>query len=256
MKPLFTNLPTLCLFVISCLTSLSSLAAPRAIQNAPEKVTYHAGIATGSHNRSIELIVLEKKQIILFYGGFTREAMPAVFSLLSNMKAGLDTHLYLERGYGGSVADHKDFVEVIKSKCKNKKNQSICQVTTYLDGKCSPMCTTLFLAGDKRVATKNNNASLGFHRTLISIGKRRIPIQTKAHMVRYFSRFNGVNKSFLRRNKHRLFGAKGNKLSYVSGEELIEAGFAHQIVNSPAGRSAYLKDFHDISLVDMDGNGD
>lgn len=167
----------------------------------------------------------EDHQIIRFYGGFGDSPFKPAQVFLKQLKKNKTTHLYLERGFGGSVKEHKKFIKEIREYCQEGK----CLLTTYLVGQCSSMCITLFLSGDKRIARDDSFANLGFHRTLIEIGNRRIPIQTVNGMVRYFSKFKDVNKGWLKKNRNRLFNQPENTLYHSYGLELIDAGFAHDL---------------------------
>lgn len=180
---------------------------------------------------SLTLEQREYFQILKFHGGFNKEnPYKKHIQKIRKLIPQKDILLIINRGYGGSVKDHKRFARDLQSKC-----QGSCKIVTYLDGQCSSMCTTLFLLGDVRLARKGPSANLAFHRTLIRIGTRSIPIQSVRGMVRYFSKFEGVNSNYLENNKNKLFKTKGNALSKVYGEELTKAGFVTELFDSNRG---------------------
>lgn len=167
-----------------------------------------------------------------FYGGFNEDfPYEDNHTQLTTLRESKNILLVIQRGFGGSVRDHKKFVRSLREKCPQGK----CKIITYLEGQCSSMCTTLFLSGDQRIARDDSWANLAFHRTLIRIGNRRIPIQTVNSMVRYFSKFPDVDENYLKKHKRTLFKQPNNKLSHVHGSELLDAGFAHELINIPQG---------------------
>lgn len=197
-----------------------------------------------SFRRPFSLTLKQSKrfQILKFHGGFNKETPYRNYrSITKKLIAQKDILLIIERGYGGSVKDHKRFAKDLRLKCKGS-----CEIVTYIDGQCSSMCTTLFLHGDIRLARNHESANLAFHRTLVRIGGRSIPIQSVRSMVRYFSKFQGVCKDYLETYKNRLFKTKNNALSKVSESELIRAGFATELFD--ANRGDYRELYHHLGL--------
>lgn len=182
-------------------------------------------------------------QVILFYGGFRSElSYKKAESFLKNLEKGKDIHLYIGRGIGGSVKQHKKFTKEILDACKGRFGKRTCKVVTYLDGQCSSMCTTLFLSGDERFARLDDFSNLGFHRTLVKLGDRRIPIQTVNGMVRYFSDFKGVDEEYLKKHKERIFNQPKSALYHVWGQELLDSGMAHDMTEKLDGtEETFLK---------------
>jgi ATP-dependent protease ClpP protease subunit len=191
-------------------------------------------VAIAAEARDLKITVEQRDnyQEVLFYGGFNKESpFKDQLLALNTLKDSKDILLVIQRGFGGSVNDHKEFMRTLREKCP----LGLCQIITYLEGQCSSMCTTLFLSGDRRIAREDSFANLGFHRTLIRIGRRSIPIQTVNSMVRYFSKFPGVDSQYLEENKRRLFKQPNNQLSHVHGQELLNAGMAHELIDMAPG---------------------
>lgn len=185
------------------------------------------------------------KQVVLFFGSFGDAPFKPARDFIKGLKKGKDVHLYIGRGMGGSVSQHKRFIKEIKKLCtKRFSKEKTCEVVTYLDGQCSSMCITLFLSGDKRYARDDRFANLGFHRTVFEFNGRHIPIQSVNSMVRYFSEFSGVNKDYLKQNKNIIFGQQNNGLYQAYGQELLDAGFAHELTEKLDGsQGTFLKNF-------------
>lgn len=176
---------------------------------------------------SLEYIGFDDKQVITFYGGFGKSSFQPAEDFLKKLQPNKPVHLEIHRGFGGDVKEHKKFVKLIREKCP--KGQ--CVLTTLLYGQCSSMCATLFLSGDKRLARDHWFANLGLHRTLIKVMGRRVPIQGPRSMARYFQKFEGVNKKYIWKNRNKFFKQPNNELYHVHGQELIEAGFAHELID-------------------------
>ncbi|MCR9205231.1 MAG: hypothetical protein NXH75_11670, partial [Halobacteriovoraceae bacterium] len=178
-------------------------------------------------NYSLEYQGFEDKQIITFNGGFGKTSFKSAEDFLKKVQPNKPVHLEIHRGFGGDVNQHKKFVKLIREKCPKGK----CVFTTLLFGQCSSMCATLFLSGDKRLAKDHWFANLGLHRTLIKVLGRRIPIQGPRSMARYFQKFEGVNKEYIWKNRKKFFKQPDNGLYQVHGQELIKAGFAHELIH-------------------------
>ncbi|MCF8059937.1 MAG: hypothetical protein K9K67_11610 [Bacteriovoracaceae bacterium] len=225
------------------------MAEKHQISDSSDPVLRHfvESATEGNHSYELELIELKEKQIILFKGGFGYPSFKPAKKFLTYIKEGKDIHFYIGRGLGGSVREHKKFILSVMEKCKDGKTKT-CQVTTYLDGQCSSMCTTLFLYGDKRIARDDLSANLGFHRTTMVIRGRHFPIQSPSRMARYFSRFD-INQDYLKENKDIIFGVPNNGFHRMSGIELIESGFTQELSPLLEGSVySFLRSFHGIQI--------
>jgi ATP-dependent protease ClpP protease subunit len=189
------------------------------------------------------------KQVVLFDGGFGKVPFDKAEEFLKNIEKEKDVHLYIGRGFGGSVSQHKNFIKTIKRACKKSFiSKKTCEVYTYLDGQCSSMCITLFLSGDKRYARDHWFANLGFHRTVWEFNGRHIPVQSVNSMARYFKAFDDVNDEYIDRNKHIIFGQPNNGLYQSHGQELLDAGFAHELTEKLTGsHKDFLENFHNLN---------
>lgn len=167
-------------------------------------------------------------QVIKFHGGLNKKTpYKQIKAQLKKLIPQKDIVLIIQRGFGGSVREHNKLVRRLKKVCNGS-----CKIITYLDGQCSSMCTTLYLSGDRRIARDDSFANLAFHRTFTKIGNRTIILQNACSLVTYFSKFDGVNKSYLKENKERLFKKEDNQLSHVSNTELLKAGFSSSLITS------------------------
>lgn len=243
-----------CLF-IALLAILSLMSANRASAkkhpiNYSRSIVlahYYESAKEGRSSYELELIELKDKQIILFHGGFGDPSFRPAKKFIRYIKPGKNIHFYIGRGLGGSVRQHKKFIHAVMDKCKKGKKVT-CQVTTYLDGQCSSMCTTLFLYGDNRIARDDPWANLGFHKTTVEIAGRIIPIQTPSRMAYYFSRFD-INQRYLEENKDSIFGVADNGFYRMSSSELIESGFAHELNPTLDGTIfSFLRNVHGIQI--------
>lgn len=218
-------------------------------QAAQGRMTSHV-LERGEGNSLYDLTLYSfpDKQVILFYGTFGRPSFKKAEKFLEKIEKGKDIHLYIERGFGGSVSQHKKFIKTLKNSCKKRfSSKKTCEVYTYLDGQCSSMCITLFLSGDKRYARDDSFANLGFHKTVWEFNGRHIPVQTVNGMARYFKKFDGVNEDYIERNKHIMFGQENNGLYQAFGRELLDAGFAHELTDKLDGDARnFLKNFHNM----------
>lgn|GEM_PF-3196213 len=250
---MFTNTfrPSLIALVVTLsFLSIGEVAAKKhQINYSSEPVLghYYESAKQGLNSYELELIELKEKQIILFSGGFGYPSFKPAKKFLKYIKENKDIHFYISRGLGGSVREHKKFIRAVMNKCKKGKALT-CQVTTYLDGQCSSMCTTLFLYGDKRLARDDTWANLGFHRTTLVIAGRSVPFQGPSRMARYFSRFD-INQEYLQENKELIFGVPENGFHRMSGTDLIESGFAHELNPLLEGSIfSFLRSFHGIQI--------
>jgi len=235
--------------IISLLSTIKVSAKKHQINFSQSEVLAHfyESAKEGQSYYEVELIELKEKQIIVFHGGFGNPSFKPAKKFLKSIKEGKDIHFYIGRGLGGSVREHKKFIHGIMDKCK-KGRKVTCKVTTYLDGQCSSMCTTLFLYGNYRIARDDSWANLGFHKTTMEFAGRRIPIQSPSRMARYFSKFD-INQDYLEENKELIFGVPDNGFYRMIGAELIESGFAHQLNASLDGTIfSFLRNIHGIQI--------
>ncbi len=163
------------------------------------------------------------QELITWYGTLSDINFDPVEKFLKQVKSNKEIHLYIRYGGGGSVQKHKSFINTLITK-KGKKS-----LTTYLDGRCSSMCTTLFLKGENRIAGDDPLINLGVHRTLVKFFGRRIPVQSTRSMARYFSEFEGVNKAYVMKNRRRFFKQPNNALYKIHSQELLDTGFAKEL---------------------------
>lgn len=177
----------------------------------------------GREQLILKLYRTPNHEIISWFGTLSSLNYGGVEDFLKRVQKGKEIHLYIAYGGGGSVRKHKKFVNELIKKKKQKR------LVTYLDGRCSSMCTTLFLKGDQRIAGDHPDINLGVHRTMVKFLGHRIPIQSPRRMAQYFSQFEKVNKSYIMANRETFFNQPNNALYRIYGRELLDSGFAFEL---------------------------
>jgi|GEM_PF-3968874 len=163
----------------------------------------------------------ESKQYIYLEGKFLTsliEDYRGLDAVISHLSPHLDIEIYLNSD-GGFQPLVEDYVKKIKNKCAQKT----CTITTVLryPNYCASACLILFMAGNKRVATRG--ARFGFHSAAALPGTFKIPYYAERGLKR-----SGVNPEWLELNKD-LFDSLS--ITWLKASELVGSNIVTHYIN-------------------------